>query len=154
MSFERPHRPRKLLHSLKSNVLWRRCVRARHQKLGAPRRRTDPGTIRRMRVRAMRQGSLASWTRDIRRRYLSTEYGHAALHLYGVIREYQSDSASKRPGLSVAWGSRDGPNNAVPLTIRVQVDNGHSISARIIHEVRREGVETPADSGWHGARGR
>lgn len=72
-------------------------------KTGGRSRRTAAGTIPRMRALAMRQGGLASWTRAPRQRLLSTEYGHAALRP-GATREYQIDSSSKRPALSVGSG--------------------------------------------------
>ncbi len=64
------------------------------------------GTIQRTRAAALRQGSLAARTRDLRQRDLSTENGHAALRLEalslpGVTRAYQSDSSSKRPAFTV-----------------------------------------------------
>ena len=58
----------------------------------------DVGTIRRIRGSIMRQKGCAFRIRARRRRYLPTKYCHAAMHwVTGVIREYQSDSLSKRP---------------------------------------------------------
>ena len=65
------------------------------------------GTIQRTRVAALRQEGSPFPTRALRQRSLSTENGHAALHL-GATREYQSDSSSKRPASSVVFGPQGG----------------------------------------------
>ena len=58
----------------------------------------DVGTMRRIRGSTMRQKGCAFRIRAHRRRCLPTKYCHAAMHwVTGVIREYQSDSSSKRP---------------------------------------------------------
>ena len=76
----------------------------------------------------MRRSSLARLTRASRQRSLPTENCHAALHRLGeVIREYQSDSSSKRPVSSAdsdshrqsyrgLMGGGRWNYNAVPLT--------------------------------------
>jgi hypothetical protein len=68
------------------------------------------GTIRRMRVAALRRGGLASPTRAIRARSLSTQDGTAAL-LLGATRVYQSDSSSKRPAFTVVSDPQGGNVN-------------------------------------------
>ena len=58
----------------------------------------DAGTMRRIRGSTMRQKGSAFRNRAHRRRCLQTKYCHAAMFwVTGVIREYQSDSLSKRP---------------------------------------------------------
>jgi hypothetical protein len=58
----------------------------------------DEGTIRRIRGSTMRQKGCGFQIRAHRRRCLPTKYCHAAMPWEtGVIREYQSDSSSKRP---------------------------------------------------------
>jgi hypothetical protein len=81
--------------------------------LGGRSRRMKAGTIQRIRDAALRQGGLATLTRAIRQRHLSTENGHAALRLGasprpGVTRAYQSDSSSKRPAFTVDSDSPGG----------------------------------------------
>jgi hypothetical protein len=65
-----PPQPRKKesLHPLASRTYF-----------GGRSRRMKAGTIQRTRAAALRQGSSASWIRDLRPRCLSTENGHAAL---------------------------------------------------------------------------
>jgi hypothetical protein len=59
------------------------------------------GTIWRTRAVPTRQGPHHARTRDHRLRSLPTKHGHAArLITIGAIREYQSDSSSKRPAAS------------------------------------------------------
>ena len=64
------------------------------------------GINRRMRDTDLWQGSMASLIRDFRRRSLPTKHGHARLcpSTPRVIREYQSDSLSKRPASSLLLG--------------------------------------------------
>lgn len=57
------------------------------------------GTIQRTRALAMRQG-LAAGLAPLDRGRLSTEHCHAARPVR-AFREYQSDSSSKRPTVSV-----------------------------------------------------
>jgi hypothetical protein len=69
--------------------------------------RMKTGTIWSIRDLAVRQGSLAPCTRDSRQRSLPTKHGHAVLcSSFRVIREYQSDSSSKRPASSFLLGFR------------------------------------------------
>jgi hypothetical protein len=65
------------------------------------------GTIERTRGEAVRQGTSVSRIRDVRRRRLSTNHGHAALRL-GATRGYQNDSSSKRPVFTVDYGRQGG----------------------------------------------
>jgi len=54
----------------------------------------------------MRQDGTIVWTRALRLRLFPTDYGHAALRrAIGATCAYQSDSSSKRPGASVAFGT-------------------------------------------------
>jgi hypothetical protein len=58
----------------------------------------------------MRQDCSIVWTRVLRLRLFPTDYGHAALHrAIGVTCAYQSDSSSKRPVASVAFGTTPPP---------------------------------------------
>jgi len=60
------------------------------------------GTIRRQRECGMRYGDPVSRTRDARERVLPTDHSPAALYRDAdSTREYQRDSSSKRPTLSV-----------------------------------------------------
>jgi hypothetical protein len=69
----------------------------------------NAGTNRRTRALTLRRRRYPS-TRDLRPRSLPTDHCHAALRrLAGAIREYQSDSSSKRPASSVAFGPSTGP---------------------------------------------
>ena len=55
---------------------------------------------------AMRQDGTMVWTRAPRLRLFPTDYGHAALcRAIGATCVYQSDSSSKRPVASVAFGT-------------------------------------------------
>ena len=69
--------------------------------------RMKAGTNRRIREKTLRQGISDSLNRDLRQRYLPTKHGHAWLCSITnrVIREYQSDSSSKRPPSSFLLGS-------------------------------------------------
>ena len=64
------------------------------------------GINRRMRDVALRQASTACRIRVPRQRHLPTKHGHAGLcsSTARVIREYQSDSLSKRPASSFLPG--------------------------------------------------
>ncbi len=59
---------------------------------------------------AMRTAVFDACTRDSRQRHFQAKHGHAALRRTSVvIREYQSDSSSKRPISSLAFGARADP---------------------------------------------
>jgi hypothetical protein len=71
---------------------------------------------------AMRTAVFDACTRDFRRRHFLAKHGHAALRRTSVvIREYQSDSSSKRPISSLAFGARAGP---CPSPRNNEVDRG------------------------------
>jgi hypothetical protein len=65
------------------------------------------GTIQRTRDAALRLADFVRPTRVLRQRLLSTE-NESAARRPGATREYQSDSSSKRPALSVAADSQGG----------------------------------------------
>ncbi len=70
-----------------------------------------PGTNRKKRALTMRQDRSIVWTRALRLRLFPTDYGHAALcRAIGSTCAYQSDSSSKRPGASVAFGTTTPPH--------------------------------------------
>src|SRR5713101_2637325 len=89
------------------------------------------GTKRRIRESSLRYGSSHSLTRVLRQRTLPTNHCHAgSTPLAGAIREYQSDSSSKRPALSaasVSWylhPDKSPPKNLGLTTVIPYQDDG------------------------------
>jgi hypothetical protein len=91
----------------------------------------NAGTDRRTRELAMRQGIFNLRTRASRQRRLPTKNGHAgsARACARVIREYQSDSSSKRPAPSSVLRSCHPPGRKTINDLRSLLDWGRSISA-------------------------